>query len=119
MIFWLLGCWVDFLVDFLLIFGGFGGRKPTKNLLKFHPKGDRKQDASWDGFWMALGSIFGGFWAQVGGQVGVKLAPKSEEMGYQDDVKKSSKVWRRKGMQGYARVRSGPRWYAMKSGPGP
>ena len=34
---------------------------------------------------MALGSIFGRFWAQVGGQVGVKLAPKSEEMGYQDD----------------------------------
>ena len=52
------------------------------------PKGDRKQDASWDGFWMALGSIFGGFWAEVGGQVGAKLAPKSEEMGYQDDVKK-------------------------------
>ena len=44
-----------------MIFGGFGGRKPTKNLLKFHPKGDRKQDASWDGFWMALGSIFDGF----------------------------------------------------------
>ena len=42
---------------------------------------------------MALGSIFDGFWAQVGGQVGAKLAPKSEEMGYQDDVKKSDKIW--------------------------
>ena len=41
--------------------------------------------------------IFDGFWAQVGGQVGAKLAPKSEEKGYQDDVKKSSKIWRRKG----------------------
>ena len=51
---------------------------------------------------MALGSIFGRFWAQVGGQVGVKLAPKSEEMGYQDDVKKSSKIWRREGTRGYA-----------------
>ena len=46
---------------------------------------------------MALGSIFGGFGAEVGGQVGGKLAPKSEEMGYQDDVKKSSKIWRREG----------------------
>ena len=48
---------------------------------------------------MALGSIFGGFGGQVGGQVGAKLAPKSEEMGYQDDVKKSSKIWSRSGTQ--------------------
>ena len=40
---------------------------------------------------MALGSIFGRFWAQVGGQVGAKLAPKFEKMGYQIDVEKSSK----------------------------
>ena len=70
-----------------------------------YPKGDRKQDGSWDGFWMALGSIFGGFGGQVGGQVGAKLAPKSEEMGYQDDVKKSSKIWSRKWTQWSA---SGP-----------
>ena len=48
---------------------------------------------------MGLRAIFGGFWGQVGGQVGAKLAPKSEEMGYQDDVNKSSKIWRRKGWQ--------------------
>ena len=53
---------------------------------------------------MALGAIFGGFGGQVGGQVGAKLAPKSEEVGYQDDVKKSSKIWRRKGTQWYAGV---------------
>ena len=62
---------------------------------------------------MALGAIFEGFGGQVGGQVGAKLAPKSEEVGYQDDVKKSSKIW----------SRSGPRvvrgWYALRSGPGP
>ena len=40
---------------------------------------------------MALGWIFGGFGVQVGGQVGVKLALKSDKMGYQDDVKKSTK----------------------------
>ena len=56
---------------------------------------------------MALGSIFGGFGGQVGGQVGAKLAPKSEEMGYQDDVKKSSKIWRRGGTRV---VRKGTQW---------
>ena len=70
--------------------GRFGGRKSTKNRSKIYPKGDRKQYESWDGFWMALGSIFGGFWAEVGGQVGAKLGPKSEEIGYQDDVKKNN-----------------------------
>ena len=54
---------------------------------------------------MALGSIVGGFGAQVGG----KLAPTSEEMGYQDDVKKSSKIWRRGGTRGSAgKSRPGP-----------
>ena len=51
---------------------------------------------------MALGAIFGGFGGQVWGQVGAKLAPKSEEVGYQDDVKKSSKIWSREGTQGAA-----------------
>jgi len=60
----------------------------VENLSKIDPKGDRKQYESWDGFWMALGSIFGGFWAEVGGQVGAKLAQKSQEMGCQDEVKK-------------------------------
>ena len=46
---------------------------------------------------MALGSIFGGFWDQVGREVGVKLALKSNKMGCQDDVKKSSQIWRREG----------------------
>ena len=81
------------------MFDGFWDRKSIKNQSKIDPKGDRKQDASWDGFWMALGSIFDGFWAQVGGQVGAKLAPRSEEMGYQDDVKKSSKIWSRSGQR--------------------
>ena len=34
-----------------------------------------------NGFWMALGSIFGGFSIQVGRQVGTKLAPKSDKKG--------------------------------------
>ena len=77
--FWLLGCCDDLMIEFWLVFDRFGGRKSTKNRSKIDPKNDRKQDASWDGFWIALGSIFDRFWAQVGGQVGAKLAPKSEK----------------------------------------
>ena len=65
---------------------------------------------------MALGTIFGGFGGQVGGQVGAKLAQKSEEVGYQDDVKKSSKIWSRGGPH---LVRSGTQWYAVVVAPGP
>ena len=46
---------------------------------------------------MALGTIFGGFWDQVGREVGVKLALKSNKKGYQDDVKKLSQIWRQNG----------------------
>ena len=56
---------------------------------------------------MALGSVLYGFWALVGGQVGAKLAPKSEEMRYQDDVKKSLKIWSR----GWTRVDASGRKY--------
>ena len=41
---------------------------------------------------MALGSIFGGCWLQVGRQVGAKLAPRSEKRAYQDNVKKSFEI---------------------------
>ena len=53
---------------------------------KIHPKGDRKQDASWDGVWMALGSIFGRFWIQVGRQVEAKLEPKSTKMAFLKEI---------------------------------
>ena len=53
---------------------------------------------------MALGSIFGCFWDQVGRQVGAKLALKSNKMGCQDDVKKSLKIWSRRGAAGVTRV---------------
>ena len=43
------------------------------------PKSHKKEDAILDGSWRALGAILGGFWFQVGGQVGAKLAPKSEK----------------------------------------
>ena len=61
----------------------------------------------------AFGSILAISWAQVGGQVGAKLAPKSEEMGYQDDVKKSSKIWSRDATQVVLE------WSVGKSGLGP
>ena len=39
------------------------------------------------------GKILDWFWVQNGGQVGNKLAPKSEKRMSQDDIKKSSKIW--------------------------
>ena len=70
MTFWLLCCLDVFLIDLLLIFDGFWRRKSIKNRSKIDPKGDRKQDASWDGFWLALGPIWDGFWLQVGAKLG-------------------------------------------------
>ena len=46
---------------------------------KFNKKRHRKYDASWLGIWTPLGTVFGGFWLQVGRQVEAKLAPKSEK----------------------------------------
>ena len=89
--FWLLGCWNDFMVDFWLILDGFWDRKSIKDRSKIDQKSNQKSDAILDRFWMALGSIFDRFWAQVGGQVGAKLAPKSEKWGPQDDVNKHAR----------------------------
>ena len=58
-------------------------------------------------FGWLLDRVFVDLGPKLGGQVVAKLAPKSEEMGYQDDVKKSFKKSRD------ARVR---KWYA--TGPG-
>ena len=37
---------------------------------------------------MALGAMLGGFWVQVGGQVGAKLAPKRTNKEYKNKVNK-------------------------------
>ena len=62
----------------------------TKTHQKSIQKDYQKQDAIWDGFLMALGSIFARFGRQVGWQVGPKLALKFEKLVYQEHVKKSS-----------------------------
>ena len=59
-----------------------------ENPSKIDANSDRKRDAILDASWRALGQIWDGFWLQVGGQVGAKLAPKSEKWGPQDDVNK-------------------------------
>ena len=52
------------------------------------PEGDRKQDASWDGVWMALGSILGRFWRPSWSQVGTKIGPRWHRDRCQNMVKK-------------------------------
>ena len=58
-------------------------RNPSKIDLKRH----LKQDTILDRSWRALGWILGGFWLQVGKQIGTKLAPKSEKWQSHNDVK--------------------------------
>ena len=62
---------------------------------------------------MDFGWLLDRFLTDFEPKLGVKLAPKSEEMGYQDDVKKSLKIWSRKWTHV---VRSGPQ---IVLGPGP
>ena len=62
--------------------------KSIQNPSKIYLQRHLKQDTILNRSWRALGWILGGFWLQVGGQVGAKLAPKSEKWGSQDDVKK-------------------------------
>ena len=65
---------------------------------KIDPKGDRKQDASWDGVWMALGSI-----------LEVKLGPSwhqnRSKMASKSISKHGQKIDRNLAMQGHAGAR--------------
>ena len=79
LIFWLLSYQDDLLIDFEFIVARFGGRTSTKNRSKLNQKCDQKSNAIWDVFWVALEPVLERFWAQVAGQVGTKLAPKSEK----------------------------------------
>ena len=76
-ILWLLCCWVEFVIDFWLIFWGFGDQKCIKNPSK---KSSRiwcdfwcVLDGSWERFWRDFGSKLGANWDQVG----AKLEPKA------------------------------------------
>ena len=55
--------------------------KSIKNPSKIYLRRHLKQDTILDRSWKALGAILDGFWPQVGGQVGAKLAPKSKNEG--------------------------------------
>ena len=100
---------IDFLVNLAPNLRPKTHQKSTQEAPKIDKKGYSKHDASWLGIWSPLGTVFGGFWAQLGSQDGPKLAPKSGKLGSQDDVKKSSKFW----------SRSGTQLSAVVQGPGP
>ena len=55
-------------------------QKSTQEAPKIDKKGYSKHDASWLGIWNPLGTDLGGFWGQVGRQIGAKLAPNSEKI---------------------------------------
>ena len=63
----------------------FWGRKSINNQSTNIAKIGQKSDAIWMDFGWLLDRFRGWFWAQVG----ARLAPKSEQWGFQDDVEKS------------------------------
>ena len=79
---------IDFLVNLAFNLAPKTYQTSTQEASKIDQEGYRRYDASWLGIWTPLGTDFGGFWRQVGRQVGSKLAPKSGKLGSQDDVKK-------------------------------
>ena len=79
---------IDFLVNLAFNLAPKTYQNSTQEASKIDQKGYRKYDASWLGIWTPLGTDLGGFWRQVGWQVGPKLAPKSGKLGSQDNVQK-------------------------------
>ena len=86
---------IEFLVNLALNLRPKTFQKSTQEASEIDQKGYRKYDASWLGIWTPLGTDLGGFWREVGRQVGPKLVPKSEKLGSQDDVKKMIEKRRR------------------------
>ena len=83
------GCCIIALIFGLIWFQVDGEvENPPRSISKSYPKGDRKQNGSWDGFWTARGAIVGRCWLQVGGQVDAKLPPKSLKWRPREDVRK-------------------------------
>ena len=77
---------IDFLVNLALNLKPKTLQKSIQEASKIDYKGYRKYDASWLGIWSPLGTIFGGFWGQVGRQVGSKI----DARGIQNDLQKLS-----------------------------
>ena len=78
---------MDFLTQVHIMSGCIGGQKINLKSMKIDPKGHRNQDASWAGIWTLLGKFVGGFFRQVVGQVGPKLASKSGKDRSRENVK--------------------------------
>ena len=74
------GHMIDFLVNLAPNLNPKTHQKSNQEAPKIDKKGYSKHDASWLRIWNPLGTDLGGFWVQVGGQVGAKLAPKSIKM---------------------------------------
>ena len=97
---------IDFLVNLAFNLAPKTYQNSTQEASKIDQKGYRKYDASWLGIWTPLGTDLGGFWRQVGWQVGPKLAPKSEKRRSQEPGG-DQKMIEEKGTRGGAR-RLGP-----------
>ena len=85
------GHMIDFLVNLALNLKPKTLQKSTQEASNIDQKGYRKYVASWLGIWSPLGPIVGGFWIQVGRQVGSKIGPRGVQNDDQKITKNSSK----------------------------
>ena len=92
-ILWLLCCWVEFVIDFWLIFWGFGDQKciknPSKKSLRIWCDFGCVLDGSWEGFWRDFGSKSEASW----GQVGAKLGPSWSQKPSKNDAENEMRFW--------------------------
>ena len=107
--FLIFGCCVVWMICWL-IFGRFLIDSGFENRAKIDPKSIQKAIENKMRFGMDFGGLLEWFWNDFGPKLGAKLGPSwhqnRRKWGYQDDVKKSLKNWRRGGTQVAAGNRS-------------
>ena len=81
---------IEYLINLALNLAPKIHQKSTQEAPKIDCRGHREQDASWHGIWNPLGEDFGGFWIQLGRQVGTNLPPKSIKPRSKNEDEKAS-----------------------------
>ena len=81
---------IEYLINLALNLASKIHQKSIQEAHNIDRRGHTEQDASWHGIWNPLGEDFGGFWIQLGRQVGTKFPPKSIKHPSKNEVEKAS-----------------------------
>ena len=84
------GYMIEYLINLALNLVPKIHQKSIQEAPKIDCIGHGQHDASWHGIWNPLGEDFGGFWIQLGRQVGTKFLPKSIKHRSKNEVEKAS-----------------------------